>query len=410
MNNYHLQILSNFHIVGISYHNMPTSLRGQFAVNTDQYFSFLSRIKAVSDVECFLLSTCNRTEIYFFGNIEAAVVQSFCAVTEVDQVVLNAYAYRLEGVAAIRHLFKVATGLDSQILGDYEIVGQLKRSFHFAQEQGCIQILMERLFNHVLQAARSVRTNTNISGGTISVAFSAAQFAHKYMNATDDKIIIIGAGEIGRNTAINLQSLIPGCNLSIANRTLEKAILLAEEINCNYLELPVAMNVLADFDVIILASNASQYLLDKNMLSDTKENYVLIDLSIPQNINPNVQLLKSVHYANVDIISTINDETLRARTLEIPKVELIIDQHYMELMEWLNLRKMVPMIKEVKEKLQSLEDFVLNNSDKEKKPVIQKVINTMTSKLKDKELSKPGCNYIETYVEYFEKMSNPLEK
>ena len=405
MNSYHLQILSKFHLVGISYHNMPTSLRGQFAVNNDQYNTLLQTIKKYEGLEFFVLSTCNRTEIYFLGNFKSEVTEAFCKVTEVDEVVLNAYAYHLSGSNAIKHMFKVATGLDSQILGDYEIVGQMKRAFQYAQERGTINVLMDRIFQHVLQAARNVRTNTQISTGSVSVAFSAAQFVANNIQNTNPKIIIVGAGEIGRNTTINLKNLLPNAAITIANRTLDKADKLAEEVNGESLMFSDALQIISTFDVIIFASNASHYLLNRKELNDTKESYVLVDLSIPQNINPDVQLLKQVVYANVDTISKINDDTLQTRALEIPKVESIINTHYDELMSWLSMRKMVPMIKEIKEKLSSLDDYVTSNEVINKKPVIQNVINSMTQKLKDKSSSNPGCTYIETYVAYFDKMS-----
>ncbi len=400
MGNYYQQLLTKFCVIGISYHTLPTVDRGQFAVSNEQYLNYLQIAKQIP--ETFLLSTCNRTEIYCFGAKPENAVNAFCEALQIDKDFMLQHSYTLVGEKAIQHLFRVVTGLDSQILGDYEIVGQIKRAYNFALEHNSIGQYLDRSFKQALQAARAVRAQTQISSGSVSVAFAAAQFVQKNLNRPQPTILFIGVGEIGRNTAINLCKLLPTANYTFSNRTIEKAALIATELSGEYLSLEDSIQKASTFDCVITAATTNNFLLEKAHLN-ASQNYVLVDLSIPNNINPDVQLLKGVVYANVDHISKINDTTLQQRVLEIPKVESIINTHFLELTEWLKHRKMVPMIKEVKEKLLCLDEHFSTQEELHPKE-IQKVINNMATKLKDDELSKPGCNYIETYVEYIEKI------
>jgi len=396
-------MLSNFWVIGTSYHNLKTEDRGQFSISGEQYQNYLQSVKQESHSATFLLSTCNRTEIYYWGSNPDIAIDAYCKELNCDKALFHKYAYKNNGYKAFMHLFRVASGLDSQILGDYEIVGQMKNAYQTAKDNKNTDLILDRIFNAVLQSSRDIRSHTQLSSGTVSVAYAAAQFIKTTLDAPDQaRMLILGTGEIGRNTGINLNQLIPNVQITVCNRTRAKAAELTDELNAHLLEFAALPFHLKNFDVIIVATNSDQYILDKSQLKSDKK-YTLIDLAVPQNINPDVKELPLVAYANVDSISKINDETLKQRAKEIPKVEAIIQHHYEEFMNWLNMRKHVPIIKEVKEKLITLNEKLEPVGGLENEHIIKKAINTMASKLKNEETYKPGCNYIETFVEYFER-------
>lgn len=400
MQNKFNHLLSDLWVVGINYRNTNAEIRGRFAVNNEEYTEYLNHAKSIDATETFIISTCNRTEIYgYTKNIEQLITE-YCEAACVDKNEFIAHSYKKNGIPALKHMLQVAAGLDSQILGDYEIVGQIKNAFNVAKEQGTTDIFTNRIFNTILQSSREIRAKTEISSGSVSVAFAASQFVKQHLpNIENSKVLILGAGEIGRNTALNLKDFMPSEQISIANRTFEKAQLLAEEIGGQAVSYTNFDHLLSAYDAIVVATNSDDYIINLEQLVPNKH-YVLVDLAIPHNINPNVQLHPNVNYANVDDISKMNDETLKNRAKEIPKVENIIDFHIKEFIDWLNMRQHVPVIKEVKEKLLHLNNQYEADDACCNQQVIQKAINTMALKLKDEHHRKPGCNYIETFVDY----------
>src|SRR5271165_5809904 len=197
--------ISNFYIAGINYKKTDACTRGLFAINSDQYENILS-LAAASNLEAlFILSTCNRTEIYGFAEEALQLIELLCTQTTGNKRTFAKLAYIKKGEAAIEHLFNVGAGLDSQILGDYEIIGQLKHAIKFSKDRGFINSFLERLVNCVLQSSKTIKNETALSGGTVSVSFAAVQYIKENVELdADKKILLIGTGKIGRNTCKNL--------------------------------------------------------------------------------------------------------------------------------------------------------------------------------------------------------------
>ena len=169
------QNIENFWVVGVNYKKTDSSVRGSFAVNSDQYNHLLSIAPSFGVDEFFILSTCNRTEIYGFADSPEVLTDLLCMVTAGEKAAFEELSYVKNCKEGIAHLFHVAAGLDSQILGDYEILGQIKTAVKTAKGQGFIGPFMERLINSVLQASKAIKTHTALSGGTVSVSFAAVQ-------------------------------------------------------------------------------------------------------------------------------------------------------------------------------------------------------------------------------------------
>ena len=396
-----------FYAAGINYKKTEASIRGQFAIGTEQYATLIAAAKQVGITEVMVISTCNRTEIYGLANSSKALVSLLCSQTSGSVETFNQLSYIKKGAEAIEHLFSVGAGLDSQILGDYEIIGQIKQSFKFAKENGSIGSYMERLVNAVIQASKSIKNNTQLSGGTVSVSFAAIQFLKDNVeNISDKKILLLGTGKIGRNTCKNVVDYLNNTNITLINRTEDKAKELADELNLRVGSYELIEHEIKAADVIIVATNAASPILNKAQFTNSN-NKVLIDLSIPNNIHPACKELAHITLVNVDDLSKINDATLQMRIDEVPKAKAIIAEHIAEFGEWHAMRKNVPVIKAVKSKLIAMQEcdmfisysnshHATNNCDCNTR--IQKVINNMAQNMRKE--NKGGCNYIEAINEF----------
>jgi len=394
------KLLSDFWVIGISYHKSDTALRGKYAIDENQYISILQNAPAEGVHELFVLSTCNRTEVYGFAKCPNDLIKLLCRHTVGSHEDFFRNAYIRSGNDAIHHIYNVSAGLDSQILGDYEIVGQMKQAVQLAKDHDRIGWFLDRLFKSALQSSREVRSKTELSTGSVSVAFAAVKFIKsKRGQDSHGRILVIGAGSIGRTTCLNLLQEYAPQQIFIANRTRETALQLAESLGLQTLDYEQVKPQLSQFEVVVVATNARNHILSKDDFEPGSQ-AILADLAVPQNIDPEVLLHPHISLANVDDLSRINDETLRNRSAEIPKVNAIIGYHFHDLLEWYAMRQNVPIIRAVKEKLHEL-NMLLFDTDKGKDHCdVQKALNAMAMQLRQEGDFKPGCRYIETMHKY----------
>ena len=394
--------LSDFYVAGINYRKADAALRGQFAVNEDQYLSILSKAKEYGINEFFILSTCNRTEIYGFAADAKQLSTLLCSETRASIETFYQSAYIKQGKQAVEHLYHVAAGLESQILGDYEIVGQLKNAAKLAKSHGFIGTALERTLNAVLQTSKAVKNNTQLSGGTVSVSFGAVHYIKQQVqNIKNKKILLVGVGKIGRNTCKNVVDYLQTKNVVLINRTTEKAAFLASELGLQFASLEDLDKQVASADVILVATNANTPIITRQHL-ENKGDKLIIDLSIPYNVEEQAQHLPNIKLVNVDELARLKDETLAKRTAEIPKAKAIINESVLEIFSWFEMRKHVPVLNAVKIKLNEIytsphyEETAYVTTCSEKK--IQKVLNGMASKMRLQ--NQRGCYYIEAINEF----------
>ncbi len=394
--------MNQFFVAGINYKKTDASIRGEFAIGPDQYASLLQKAAILDLREVFVLSTCNRTEIYGMADDVKVLVSLLCSETIGSSDTFLQLCYIKQGEAAIEHIFAVGAGLDSQILGDYEIVGQMKLAVKFARERGFIGANLERLFNTVLQSSKAIKNETALSGGTISVSFAAIQFLKEQLPDTHDKkIVLLGTGKIGRNTCKNLIDYLDTNNITLINRTDDKAIQLAAELNIAFSPYTQLEQEVAVADIVIVATNAEKAVITRKSLENCSPK-ILVDLSIPNNIEPSAGNLPHITLANVDDLSRINDKTLQKRQAEVPKALRIIQTHIAEFNEWLMLRRHVPVLKAVKQKLHDMHSCGLylsvTHTPTIDQTAIQKVVNTVAVKMRSQH--QPGCYYIEAINDF----------
>jgi len=398
--------ISGFYVVGINYKKTDAAIRGHFAIGNEQYERILALAPARHLNELFILSTCNRTEIYGFADSASELADLLCTETMGSRDSFLEMAYIKKGLEAVDHLFLVAAGIDSQILGDYEIVGQIKQAVKFAKEKGFVGASIERLVNCVLQSSKSIKNQTALSGGTVSVSFAAIQYIRE--NITDlheKKILLIGTGKIGRNTCRNMVDYLATQNITLINRTESRAAELAVEMGVRSAPLEQIAQQAGDADIILVATNADMPTLLRSHV-EGKGGKLLIDLSIPCNVEDSVAELPGITLINVDELSKIKDETLQRREAEVPKAKAIIAEHVAELMEWYAMRKHVPVLKAVKSKLKELHTSPLFSqlsgesslcaTDMDEQ--IQRVINGMATRMRQH--NQGGCHYIQAINEY----------
>ena len=403
MDTQYFKNISGFFVAGINYKKSDASIRGQFAINNEQYGNILEAAQLQGLNELLILSTCNRTEIYGFAQNSKQLVDLLCSQTGGNAATFLESAYIKSGTAAVEHMFRVGAGLDSQILGDYEIVGQLKTAARFSKEAGFVGAFTERLVNSVLQASKLIKNNTELSGGTVSVSFAAVQYIRQVVQQPEAKnILLLGIGKIGSNTCRNLVDYIGSKNITLINRTPGKAEELAQELGLKAAPLENMELEIEKADIILVATNAVAPTISRAHL-EGKGKKLIIDLSIPYNVADDAKDLPNVQFTNVDQLSRLKDETLKAREAEVPKAKAIIGELLEEFMDWYEMRKHVPMLRDLKVKLKELYAHPLCLQFIQCNPKgidvqIQRVLNETAGKIKLQ--NQRGCQYIAAINEF----------
>jgi glutamyl-tRNA reductase len=304
-------------------------------------------------------------------------------------------AYVFKNQDAINHIFRVGTGLDSQILGDFEIISQLKNGFAESKSLGLINTFLDRLINSVIQASKKIKNETEISSGATSVSFASVQYIIKNVeNIGSKNILLFGTGKIGRNTCENLVKHTKNEHITLINRTKDKAEKLAGKLNLivkDYSELHLELQ---KADVVVVATGAQNPTVDKAILN-LKKPMLILDLSIPKNVHENVKDLEGVTLIHLDHLSQITDETLENRKKHIPAAEAIIEEIKEEFLLWTKSRKFAPTIHALKQKLNAIKDSELNFQSKKiadfneeqaeiiSNRIIQKITTHFANHLKD---------------------------
>ncbi|SDG99687.1 glutamyl-tRNA reductase [Psychroflexus sediminis] len=386
MQKYNVSKHKNFYVIGISYQKADAETRGKFNLNIDQRKALLDKAKSIGLTSVVTSSTCNRTEIYAFADEAEVLIDLLCEFSIGDQTTFVESGYVLENEAAIIHMFRVGGGLDSQILGDFEIISQIKSAFTLSKKKGMINHFMERLVNSVIQASRRIKNETKISSGATSVSFASVQYILDHTtHVSDKKILLFGTGKIGRNTCENLVKHTSNKNITLINRTKDKAEEIAGKFNLIVKDFSELQSEIRSTDILIVATGAQTPTITKELIYPKKE-LLILDLSIPKNVAEDVEGMTNVKLLHLDHLSQLTDETLSKRRAFIPDAEAIIEDVKTEFDEWLDTRKFAPTIKALKEKFKIFQDEELdyqskknNQFDKEQAELISdRVIHKIT--------------------------------
>ncbi len=379
---------NSFYIVGLSYKKADVITRSKFSLNKKNQENLLLEAKSKNMEGLLVISTCNRIEIIGFSKNPFELISLLCKYSKgtVDEFSKVSYVYKNK--EAVKHFITIATGLDSQILGDYEIVGQLKESFQFAKKHGTVNAFIERLYNVSLQASKETKNKTSLSSGTTTVSYAAIQYIKDNIKVLKNKnILIYGLGNIGSITAKSCIKYLPDTKISITNRSIEKSINLANAIGVKNIDCHNLYDHIQTADVLIVATGADKPIITPNHFNNNKEQ-LIIDLSIPKNVDTKVKLINNKTVIDVDILSQKTKNTIENRKKQIPLVEAIIEKYKKEFLEWLGFRKSTPAINNLKHSLENIQKDVLANYLKkhqnsnldEAQEIASQIVNKIVSK------------------------------
>lgn len=401
---------TTFYALGLSYKKADATMRGKFSLDASAQSALLAQAKEEGIESLIVTSTCNRTEIYGFANHPYELIKLLCENSNGSVEEFQEVAYIYKSQDAINHMFRVGTGLDSQILGDFEIISQIKNAFKVSKTEGLVNTFMDRLVNSVIQASKKIKTDTEISSGATSVSFASVQYIIRNVeNIGNKNILLFGTGKIGRNTCENLVKHTKNGHITLINRTKNKAEQLAGKLNVVVKDYANLQEEIQQTDVLVVATGAKNPTIDKTLLN-LKKPLLILDLSIPRNVNPDVADIDGVTLIHLDYLSQMTDDTLERRKQHIPAAEAIIEDLKLELNTWMNGRKYAPTIHALKAKLNDIVatelalqrkktiNFDEEQADLISSRIIQKITNHFASHLKDENTS------VDDSIDFIEKV------
>jgi len=399
-------MLSRFCVAGISYRKADTNIRGQFAVDEPAVLKILKDAADHGLHSIFVLSTCNRTEIYGYVQHPYELVWILSRHVRGSVEDFLHHGFHFTGRDALHHLFRVSAGLDSQIIGDYEIQGQLKAAINLSRKQGLIGPVMDRTINFVFQAAKKIRTSTLLSTGTVSVSFAAIEWLHRQTSGAKVQTLVLGTGKFGTSVCKSLLQYLPEAELTVCNRTNEKARQLSVELNVRYLPFEELAHNADAYDAIIVSTSANQPVLLNRYLRSNKRRFV-VDLSVPANVESTIAERPGTTLVNVDDISEQLKRTVDKRMQEVPKAESIIAAYEAEFYQWLHTYRHSHAVKHMKEQLHGLLQGDVSACEMASPPVhadadalVQQTINDLMVNLRS-QVAK-GCQFINAYRYFLE--------
>lgn len=331
-------------VAGISYRTAPVKIRERFAVAPSQLVARICRLQVECELdEVVLLSTCNRVEIYGATRHEFGPSDSFLKALGRSELDFRRQGYVREDDEAVRHLFRVASGLDSMVLGETEIVGQVKTAYEAARAAHVTGQVLNRVFQKAFQTAKEIRSQTSIGRGAASVGSVAVELAERifHHDLSLHKVIIIGAGQLGQTCVRHLAKK-GARSILVSNRSFEQAIELAKEFGGEAVRFEECLEAMTHVDIVVAATASPDTLLRRtdveNLMRRRKNRPLfLIDLAVPRNINADAESLEGVYLYNIDDLRTLVSANLRSRQQDIARCEQIIHARASALMAKLGL-------------------------------------------------------------------------
>lgn len=389
-------------VVGLSHKTAPVEIREKVAFSSQQKLEegimLLKRIDGIK--ECVILSTCNRVEVYIVcndNNWQDSIIKAFSDYHNIDRKELLSHLYFKEDEDAIKHVFKVASGLDSMVLGEPQITGQLKEAYGFAAGKNATGFFTNKLMHTAFSVAKRVRTETKIGSYAVSISYVAVELAKKIFETLEDKkAMLIGAGEMAELAAKHLMS--NGVKeIIVANRTFERACVLANEFNgkpCSFEEFP---NKLKDVDIVISSTGAPTFIITPEKVKEAvklrrNKPMFLIDIAVPRDIDPKVNDLDNVFVYDIDDLQNVVDANLKERQKEAEKAELIINEEIKAFKEWMGTLAVKPLLLSLRKHFENIKENEFREAKKKLSHLNEedfKVIEALLNAIINKALHKP---------------------
>ncbi len=391
------------HIIALSlnYKNTGVEEREQVTFQDDEVVEALHKLREQKSIlEATLLSTCNRTELYVVSDQEhtgAYYSRKFLADWfDVDYEKIKQLTDMKVADEAVSHLFKVTAGLDSMVLGETQILGQIRDAFLTAQEEHTTGTIFNKLFKEAITVAKRGHNETDISKNAVSISYAAVELAKRiFANVKKSRVLVIGAGEMAEESLLNLTS--NGIeDVVVLNRSLEKAEELAARFNGRAENLHALESELKEADIVISSTSSPDYVIKKDMIDEVNKTrgtspLILIDIALPRDIDPAIDSSGNVYMYNVDDLQGLVDANLASREEEAEKIMAMIDGTTAEFEEWLNVQGVVPVIQAMRTKslnihdetLDSLERKLPDMSDRERTVISKHMKSIINQMLRD---------------------------
>ena len=383
------------HAIGINYNTAPVSIRERLSFPAESLESSLKALWSNHKVNgAAILSTCNRTEFYCQteGDNTQSLIEWIAENKKIHTADFTPYLYSYTDSQSIRHMFRVACGLDSMVLGEPQILGQMKTAYQAAYEAGTLGKHLGKLFHHTFSAAKKVRTDTAIGSSPVSVAFAAVQLAQQIFDSLNDQTaLLIGAGETIELTARHLHQNNIG-RIIIANRTFDKAHALASQFNGYAIALSEIPNHLAEADIVVSSTASQLPILGKGRVESAIKKrkhkpIFMVDLAVPRDIEAEVEQLRDVYLYTVDDLQNTIDENMDSRRKAAKQAEEIIDAQVEYFLSWMRSQGAQTVIKDYRQQAELTRDAVLEkalrqlNNGRPAEEVLNLLAHTLTNKL-----------------------------
>jgi len=378
--------------LGLNHQTAPLAVRERVVFHVERLHEALGELKRSLVNEAAILSTCNRTEIYVSGEKPGELTEWLAQYHRLARGELQPYLYALPQEQAVRHAFRVASGLDSMVIGEPQILGQMKEAARAAESAGTLGSLLHRLFQRSFAVAKEVRSTTRIGAASVSMAAAAVKLAARiFPSLKDQSVLLIGAGEMIELTATHFAAQAPA-RITVANRTLERAERLAARFNARAIELRALGEHLQDYDIIVSCTASSLPILGKGLVERAlrarrRRPMFMVDLAVPRDIEQEAGELDDVFLYTVDDLASIVSANLDSRRAALDQAEAIIDTQVGRFMHWVQAREGVPLIRALREEADDTRRQELERALKslargeDPAKVVEALSRTLTSKL-----------------------------
>lgn len=405
------------YVIGVNHTTAPIQIRENVAFNSELLGSALRELTQHGAAEAAILSTCNRTELYCSADNPEKPLNWLSQYHKLDASSLQPYIYTLPDDEAVKHAFRVASGLDSMVLGEAQILGQFKQSVKIAQDAGTLGTLLHKLFQRTFEVAKEVRTNTDIGANSISMAAAAVKLAQRiFGDIKDQKVLFIGAGEMIELCADHFAAQKPK-SMMVANRTLERGSTLAKKIGGQAILLNDLHERFSEFDIVI-TSTASQLpivglgMVESAIKARRHRPIFMVDLAVPRDIEAEVAELDDVFLYTVDDLAQVVADGIVNRQEAAVDAELIVTARVEHFMQWLKKRDTVPTIKALRDQAEATRLAELEKAFKliQKGESPEKVLEALSNALTNKFLHAPSHALNQAHGEEHAKLEDVIKQ
>jgi glutamyl-tRNA reductase len=403
--------------VGINHTTAPIAIREKVAFDPDHLSQALLDLMTHKVSEAAILSTCNRSEIYANARDPKMIIDWLCKYHGIKLKTIESHLYVYENQEAIQHAFRVASGLDSMVLGEPQILGQMKQAIKTAENTGSLGVLLNKLFQKTFSVAKEVRTKTDIGMSSISMAAASIKLAESiFGDLKASKVLLIGAGEMIELCAEHIKNRRPK-SMTVANRSLDRGLNLAKKIKGDACLISELYDRLHEFD-IVLSSTASQLpivglgMVERALKTRRNRPIFMVDLAVPRDIEPEVGELSDVYLYTVDDLSHLIEEGLTNRQYAAIEAQKMIDHHVKDFTQWLKTRTIVPTIKALRDHAESYRITELKKAQKLLKQGMkpEEVLDVLSKALANKFVHHPSQALNQAKGEEHDLLTKTLKK